>query len=78
MRKLGNAIPALLTLAWVGRKMRLPVMMSYGFARHDKSKNTEIGINNRAGIERYEDQCCSGGCNEVFVFENWASYGPRH
>ena len=32
--------------------------------------------NNGSNIDR--EQCCSGGYNEAFVFEFWASYGPRH
>lgn len=32
----------------------------------------------KAGNETRSEHACSGGYNEAFVFEYWASYNPRY
>lgn len=69
MYKVDSTKLALKGLAWVGMVFRIPVMASYGFSRPQKCQYKEIGI------EQHKDQYCSGGYNEAFIFESWASYG---
>ncbi len=59
-------------ISWMGRVTNFPVVVPYGIARISKNEKGETRI------EPLTQQICSGGYNEAFVFENWASYGPRH
>jgi len=72
MQKIANAKFKQKLLFWVSKKMSFPIMQPSGFSQYCKKSN------NDAGIEPHAEHCCSGGYNEVFIFEHWASYGPRH
>ena len=72
MQKIANTKFKQKLLFWVSKKMSFQIMQSSGFSRSSKRPNDE------AGTEPHGEHCCSGGYNEVFIFEHWASYGPRH
>jgi len=72
MHKVDNAKLAQNILSWIGKVTSFPVVRPYGVAVSNKSPIIDCNI------EPGSDQCCSGGYNEVFILEHWASYGPRH
>ena len=58
----GNLVKRI--LAWIARVTIHPVFKSDST---DKVRN-----------ETRPEHACSGGYNEAFIFEYWASYNPRH
>jgi len=72
MQKLDNTKLSQKILSWVGKLTSFPVSKPNGFAWSSKSRDDD------AGNERHTEHCCSGGYNEAFIFEQWASFGPRH
>ena len=59
-------------LSWIGKITSFPVLTPYGSARSSEDLNTDT-LN-----EPRTEQLCSGGYNEAFIFERWASCNPRH
>ncbi len=59
-------------LPWIRRVAQFLVVTSCGLARSCKKPNSDIEKNHST------EPCSSGGYNDAFIFENWASYGPRH
>ena len=72
MPKIANTNLKQKFLSWVARLTNFPVIQSSAFVRSSKSPNDDAG--NKPHAEHY----CSGGYNEAFIFEHWASFGPRH
>ena len=72
MHKVDNRNLAQKILYWIGKVTQFPVLKSCGFAQPSKKQNAD-GV-----VEPHNNQCCSGGYNEAFIFEHWSSYGPLH
>lgn len=72
MYKVDNRKLAQKILHWIRRVTRLPVLKPYGFVQSSKNHNAD------RVVEPRNNQCCSGGYNEAFIFEHWSSYGPLH
>jgi hypothetical protein len=72
MRKLNKTKMTRKILSWIGKITSFPVIKPYGSARPGEGLNTDT-LN-----EPRTEQLCSGGYNEAFIFERWASYNPRH
>jgi hypothetical protein len=72
MHKTANTNIAQKILSWTGKLISFRTAPPDGLAESYNSQSIEDGN------ASHHDQCCSGGYNEVFIFENWASYGPRH
>ena len=72
MHKVGDTKLAQRILSRTGKLTSFSVVRSHGLAESNKDLNID------SEIEQHPGQCCSGGYNEVFILENWASYGPRH
>jgi hypothetical protein len=72
MRKINKTKMTRKILSWIGKISSFPVIKSYGSARPGE------GLNTGTVKEPRTEQLCSGGYNEAFIFERWASYNPRH
>jgi hypothetical protein len=72
MHKVDNRNLAQKILSRIGKVTSFPVVKPCGFAEPAQSSH------NDAASEPHIEHCCSGGYNEAFIFEHWASYGPRH
>ena len=72
MHKVDSKNLAQRILSAIGKVSGFPASKSSGFAAPGK-RSTD-----RAGVELHDEHCCSGGYNEAFIFEHWASFGPRH
>jgi hypothetical protein len=72
MHKVDNRNLAQKILSAIGKITNFPVLKPYGFAGPGK-RSTD-----GAEVELHDEHCCSGGYNEAFIFEHWASFGPRH
>ena len=72
MHKVPNRKLAQKILHWIRRVTNFPALKPYGFAQSSKNNDADVRVEPR------NNQCCSGGYNEAFVFEHWSSYGPLH
>ncbi len=72
MLKVGDTNLKQKILLWIGKETSFPVAMPCDPDQSSEIKDADIEIDSRT------DHCCSGGYNEAFIFEHWASYGPRH
>jgi hypothetical protein len=72
MRKVDKTKMTQKILSWIGKLISLPAIKPYGSARPGKDLNADTMNEPRT------EQLCSGGYNEIFIFEHWASYNPRH
>ena len=59
-------------LSCFGKVTSTIVVKPYEFDHSSKNQNGD------SGIEPQTEHYCSGGFNEAFIFEHWASFGPRH
>ena len=72
MHKVDNTKLMQKTLSWIGKVTSFPVLKPYVFAQSSNGHSVD------SEVEPHDHQCHSGGYNEVFIFEHWASFGPRH
>jgi len=72
MQKTDKTTPIQKILSWIDRVISFPAVTPEGLTRFKKGQNADTGI------ESHSDHLCSGGYNEAFIFEHWASYNPRH